>query len=191
MSKRKAQIVSSDDAVSNISNWFENPDNDENFELGTNRFSDDSDESDEERDNIQSEQEEEIEEPHVSRHRKILTSSRLVHSTDSALDPDNYDEITYLNKGGCQETFVGLESNKATEKIFWSSDVPSCSGWLRLCDIIPGGKHSILLGAAKHKETIEDDFDLLFDEEMFSLIESKTNEKIRKRTETLTKHKEH
>ena len=40
-------------------------------------------------------------------------------------------------------------------------------------------------------ETIEDDFDLLFDEEMFSLIESKTNEKIRKRTETLTKHKEH
>ena len=55
MSKRKAQIVSSDDAVSNISNWFENPDNDENFELGTNRFSDDSDESDEERDNIQSE----------------------------------------------------------------------------------------------------------------------------------------
>ena len=55
MSKRKAQVVSSDDAVSNISNWFENPDNDENFELGTKRFSDDSDESDEERDNIQSE----------------------------------------------------------------------------------------------------------------------------------------
>ena len=42
MSKRKAQVVSSDDAVSNISNWFENPDNDENFELGTKRFSDDS-----------------------------------------------------------------------------------------------------------------------------------------------------
>ena len=101
MSKRKAQTVSYDDAVADISNWFENPDNYENFELGTNRFSDDSDESDEERDNIQSEQEKEIEEPHVSRHRKIPTSSRLVHSTDSALDPDNYDEITYLNKRGC------------------------------------------------------------------------------------------
>ena len=38
MSKRKAQIVSYDHAVSDISNWFENPDNDENFELGTNSF---------------------------------------------------------------------------------------------------------------------------------------------------------
>ena len=50
----------------------------------------------------------------MSRHRKILTSSRLVHSIDSALDPDNFDEITYLNKDGCWET----KSNKATEKIF-------------------------------------------------------------------------
>ena len=56
-------------------------------ELETNRFSDDSDDSDEERDNIQSEQEEEIQEPHVSRHRKIVTSSKLIHSIDYALDP--------------------------------------------------------------------------------------------------------
>ena len=75
-------------------NWVENPDNDESFKLETNRFSDDSDYSDEERDNIQSKQEEEIEEPPVSRYRKILTSIRLVHSIDSALDTDNYDEIT-------------------------------------------------------------------------------------------------
>ena len=54
------------------------------------------DDRDKERDNIQSEQEEEIEEPHMPHHRRILTSSRLVHSIDSALDPDNY-EITYLN----------------------------------------------------------------------------------------------
>ena len=112
----------------------------------------------------------------MSRHRKILTSSRLVHSIDSALDPDNFDEITYLNKDGCWET----KSNKATEKIFWSSDVPSCSGRQRQCDIIPGGKNSILLGRAKRIETTENGFDLLFDEEMFSLTESKTNEKIRK-----------
>ena len=126
--------------------------------------------------------------------RKILPSSRLVHSIDSALDPDNYDEITYRNKDGCWETFVGYlgpKSNKATENIFWSNDVPSFSGRQRQYDIIPGGNHAILLGRAKHIETIEDAFDLLFDEEMFSLIESKTNEKIRKRTETLTKHKEH
>ena len=145
MSKRKCQTVSYDNAVADILNWVENPDNDENFELETNRFFDDSDDSDEERDNIQSEQEEEIEEPHVSHHRRILTSSRLVHSTDSALDPDNYDEITYLNKDGCWETFVGSlgpKSNKATKKIFWSSDVHSCSGRQRQCDIIPGGKNS-------------------------------------------------
>ena len=121
MSKRKVQTVSFDDAVADILNWVENPDNDENFELETNRFSNDSDDSDEERDKIQSEQEEEIEEPHVPCHRKILTSSRLVHSTDSSLDPDDYDEITYLNKDRCWETFVGYlgpKSNKATEKIF-------------------------------------------------------------------------
>ena len=165
ISKRKAQTVSYDNVVADILNWVQNPDNDENFKLETSRYSDDSDDSDKERDNIQSEQEEEIEAPHVSRHRKILTSSRLVHSIDSTLDPDNYNETTYLNKDGCWETLIGYlgrKSNKATQKIFWSSD------------ICPGGKHSILLGREKHLETIEDAFDLLFDEEMFSLIESKT-----------------
>ena len=111
MSKRKAQTVSYDDAVVDILNWVGNPDNDKNFELETKRFSDDSHDSDDERDNIISEQEEEIEEPHVSRHRKILTSSSLVHSIESVLDPDNYNEMTYLNKDGCWETFVGSDQN--------------------------------------------------------------------------------
>ena len=132
----------------------------------------------------------------MSRHRKTITSSSLVNSIDSALDPDNYEEITYLNKDGCWEKFAGYlgpKSNKAMEKqrIFWSSDIPSCSGQQRQCDIIESGKHSFLLGRAKHIETIEDAFDLLFDEEMFSLRESKVNENIKTRTETLTKQKEH
>ena len=38
-------------------------------------------------------------------------------------------------------------------------------------------------------QTIADAFDLLFDKDMFSLIETKVNEKI-KRIEALTKHKE-
>ena len=194
MSKRKSQTVSYDNAVADILNWVENADNNENFELQTNRFSDDSDDSDKEKDNIQSEQEEEIEQPHASPHRKILTSIRLVHTIGSALDPNSYDKINYLNKDRCWEIFLGYlgpASNKATENILWSSDVPSCSGQKRQCDIIPGGKHSILLGREKYIEAIEDAFDILFDVEMFSLIESKTNEKIRKRTEALTKHKEH
>ena len=57
MSKRKAQTASYNDAAADILNWVENPDNGKNFELETNRFSDDSDDNDEERDNIQSEQE--------------------------------------------------------------------------------------------------------------------------------------
>ena len=36
-----------------------------------------------------------------------------------------------------------------------------------------------------------DAFDLVLDVELFSLIESKTNKRIRKRTETLTKYKKH
>ena len=66
----------------------------------------------------------------MSRHKKNLTSSRLVQSTDYALDPGNYDK-KILNKGGCWETFVGYlgpKSNEVREKIFWSIDVPSCSG---------------------------------------------------------------
>ena len=38
---------------------------------------------------------------------------------------------------------------------------------------------------------MEEVFDLLFDVDIFSLMETRTNEKIRKRIEVLTKHKEH
>ena len=43
----------------------------------------------------------------------------------------------------------------------------------------------------KHIETTVDASDLVLDVELFSLIESKTNKRIRKRTETLTKYKKH
>ena len=95
----------------------------------------------------------------MSCHRKILTSSRLVHSIDSALDPDNYDKITYLNNDGCWETFVGYlrpKSNKQWKMFFGQVTFLHCSGQQRQCDIIAGGKHSILLERAKHIETIED-----------------------------------
>ena len=67
MLNRKAQTVSYDDVVADILNWVENPGNDEDFELETNRFSDALDDSDEERGNIQFEQNEELEESHVLR----------------------------------------------------------------------------------------------------------------------------
>ena len=172
LSKRKAQTVSYDDAVADILNWVENPDNDENFELETNRFSDDSDDSDEERDNIQSEQEEKIEEPHVPRHTKIPTSSRLVHSIDSTLDLDNYDEMAYLNKDRCWETFVGYlgpKSNKQRKRFFDQVTFLHVLGGKDNVTIFQVVNQfcSILLGRAKHIETNEDAFDLFLMKKCF------------------------
>ena len=48
---------------------------------------------------------------------------------------------------------------------------------------------SFYLWNARNMETIENNFNLLFDKDMFSLIETKTNEKIRKNIEVLNKHK--
>ena len=55
-------------------------------------------------------------------------------------------------------------------------------------EVTPGGRHTILLGNIRKINTIGDTFDLRFDKDMFSLIETKTNEKIRKRIEALTKN---
>ena len=48
---------------------------------------------------------------------------------------------------------------------------------------------SFYLWNARNMETIENNFNLLFDKDMFSLIETKANEKIRKNIEVLNKHK--
>ena len=64
------------------------------------------------------------------------------------------------------------------------------TGRQRLCDVIPGGRHTVLLGNGRNIETIEGPFDLFFDKNIYSLIETETNEKIRTKTEALTKHKE-
>ena len=61
--------------------------------------------------------------------------------------------------------------------------------WLR--DVIAGDRLIILLAEAIKIGTVDDAFDLLFDKDMFSLIETKTNHKKRKKIEASTKHKEH
>ena len=61
--------------------------------------------------------------------------------------------------------------------------------WLR--DVIPGDRLIILLAEAIKIGTVDDAFDLLSDKDMFSLIETKTNHKKRKKIEASTKHKEH
>ena len=47
------------------------------------------------------------EENQPQRHRKKLTKKRTVNSIDSALDPNSFDPITYINAGGEFETFTG------------------------------------------------------------------------------------
>ena len=90
MSKRSASCVSYEDDIRDILDFV---DNEEQGEL---EHLDDEEESDDELD-LQRESEEEIveeqEEPVPRRHRKLLTTNRLVHDIDSGLDRDNYDQI--------------------------------------------------------------------------------------------------
>lgn len=77
--------------------------------------------SDEQIQDNQPEPEENSEETHQQRHGKKWIKSRSFHSIDSALDPGNYGEISYLNKYGHWKRFVGYlgpESNKETKKDF-------------------------------------------------------------------------
>ena len=172
--------------MADILDWVKNPKGESNFELERNRIPEKID-SDKEIEDIQPEPEEDREEPHPRYHKKKLTKS-----IDSALDPSTYEEISYLNKHGhWYSGYIGPKSKKVTKKIFWTSDNSPNNGWRRLFDVIPTGRHTILFEIAINMETTEDAFDLLFDKDMLSFIEIKKNEKIRKRIEALTKHKEH
>ena len=61
--------------------------------------------------------------------------------------------------------------------------------WLR--DVTPGDRLIVLFAEAIKIGTFDDAFDLLFDKDMFSLKETKTNDKKRMKIEVSTKHKEH
>lgn len=75
--------------------------------------------------------------------------------------------------------------------IIWSSDTPGNIDQKRLCNAIPEDIHTVFIVNAKNIEKSEDAFDLLFDKDILTLIWTKSNERVRKTTEALTKHKEH
>ena len=77
--------------------------------------------------------------------------------------------------------YVGPKTNKNTKAITWTSDFPT-RGRQSACDIIniednPG----TLLGAARNIDTIEDAFNLLFDDQMLDLLVRQTSDFIERK----------
>ena len=150
-----------------------------------------SDESDE---NIDEEGFEDHNEPRFRPPRKLLTKHRLVHDIESAINEQSYDDLHYVNRQGNWETltgYLGPKSSKNTETIHWRSNL-NLGGRQRSCDIIniddiPGS----VGGLATNIETIENAFDLLFDDKMFTLMVTQTNMNIEGKIRKLQQNKEH
>ena len=201
MSKRTRNIVSYEEAIADIVEWVDNEG--DIRELDELIGDDDSDvgSGDEraahiERNDPENElyEEEEIEEqPRVLRHRKTLTRNRKVNSIDASLSEENFDPIHYVNRFGQWETltgFLGPKNNRQTETIQWNSELQLYSGRQRAANIIRGPVLA-LRGAARSVETIENCFDLFFDDSICDRIVSKTNLRINRHLEKLREHKEH
>ena len=121
--------------------------------------------------------------------KKILTPKRFVSSIDKALDPNNYNKMTYpkTTSGGTEEEklvgYLGPKANKRTEKICWTSTPPSTEGKQRLADVISGP-----MATLRYKDQFDDVrsiFDSIFDAEIMNRIVLCTNEKIKFNMELL------
>ena len=113
--------------------------------------------------------------------RRLLTSNRLVHSIDSALNHENYEEIVQPCNTKGDDTleiltgYLGPKSNPNTEKIYWTSEPNTTVGRQRACDVI--GPNSTVRYAADIKN-INDCFSKLINEEMVDLVVSCTNARL-------------
>ena len=87
--------------------------------------------------------------------------------------------------------YLGPKKNKNTKTIAWTSDFPT-QGRQRACDIINTGDNpGTILGAARNIDTIEDAFNLLFDDQMFDHLVKETNDFIERKLQTSKSFKEH
>ena len=200
MSKRTRNVVSYEEAVADIIEWVDNEgdvreideligDNDSDVESGDERAA-----HIEINDPENELYEEEIDEqPNVQRHRKLLTRNRKVNSIDSSLNEENFDPIHYVNRFGHWETltgYLGPKNSRQTETIQWNSDLQLHAGRQRTANVIRGPVLA-LRGAARSVETIQDCFDLFFDETIFERIITKTNMRINRHLDKLREHKKH
>ena len=83
------------------------------------------------------------------------------------------------------------KENKNMKTITRTSGFPT-QGRQRACDIINiGNNPDTLLGAARNTDTIEDAFNLLFDDQMLDPLVTETNDFIERKLQTLKSFKEH
>ena len=105
-------------ALQNIMDFVENSDNEEIEPLCDENYNDN--ESDQENDYVSAEEQDEMsdaldEELQPRRHRKLLTWKRLVNSIDTALKPENYNPIHYINGNGQWETLTVQRAKQYAE----------------------------------------------------------------------------
>ena len=198
MSKRKStnSVLSFDDVLNDINDQLGEK-NGENDQIGDNR-----DEMCGKEEEINSksseeclEEEQQSEEPehNVNRQqryvpRKQFTCNRNIHDIDSSLDGNNQEEIVYMNKDGVLEElcgYLGLQKDKNTKKIRWSSEHPIITGRQRKCDTISGRISCLAPNSrANNIESINDTFHLYFDNDIIDKIVDCTNTRI---NETITR----
>ena len=114
--------------------------------------------------------------------RKQFTCNRNIHDIDSSLDGNNQEEIVYMNKDGVLEElcgYLGLQKDKNTKKIRWSSEHPIITGRQRKCDTISGRISCLAPNSrANNTENIEDTFHLYFNNDIMGKIVDCTNTRI-------------
>ena len=123
MSKRKAPVITHEDAVQNLLAFVENDDmddmEDELDPLFENQRDDDEIEENDVEENLIKDEEQVIEqkeETNLQRNRKLLSRNRLFHDIDSALNQNNYDPIHYFNRNGPWGTLTGFLGPKADKE---------------------------------------------------------------------------
>ena len=133
MSKRKAPVVTYEDAVQNILTFVENDGMEDELDpLFENKSDDDKleiEENDVEENLIDDEEEVVVQEEELNpqRNRTLLSRNRLVHDIDLALDKNNYDPIHYINRKSHWETFTGYLV-PTTHPITWTNTLWSQTG---------------------------------------------------------------
>ena len=176
-----------------LKNEGETEDND-NVDMIIHGNEDDLSSSDESDENIDEEGFEDQNELRFRPPRKLLTKHRLVHDIESAINEQSHDDLHYVNRHSNWETltgYLGPKSSKNTETIHWRSNL-NLRGRQRSCDIINIDDISGSVGGlARNIETIANAFDLLFDDEMFTLMVTQTNMNIEDKIKKLQQNKEH